>query len=325
MRLSLVLTLLLAASVAGGQISVARMEQVSLFGHSYVRLTAWARSNQFALTTTAHREILLSNRFHSVKFEIDSRRAEIDGIEVWLAAAVAYRNGIVYISPTDLLTLVQPLLFPARNDPGKKIRHICLDPGHGGKDPGNLDGKQMEKKYTLLLAREVGALLKGYGLKVSFTRSSDATIDVEKRPEIARKKGADLFISLHFNTVSATRSDVKGSEVYCMTPPGTSSTNARGEGANSGGFSGNRQNDKNILLAYQLQKSLVKGLKMNDRGVRRARFAMLRPATMPAALIEAGFMSNSEDARRIYDARERKKVAQAIADGILAYIKIVER
>ena len=303
---------------------MAKLDKVVLFGNSYVRLEDWARQNQFSLTRQFP-EVSARRDRHEIKFVNDSRRAEINGIEVWLSVPIGHRNGTFYIAPTDLLTLIQPILFPARLQPGKTIQHICLDPGHGGRDPGNLDGKHQEKKYTLLLAREVATLLKGYGMKVSFTRNSDQLIDLEDRPKIAGKKGADLFISLHYNTVSATRSDVKGSEVYCLTPAGTSSTNAKGKGGESGAYSGNQQNSFNIQLAYQLQKSLVKGLRMEDRGVRRARFAMLRPASMPAALIEGGFMSNPHDAKRIYDPAERKKMAQAIADGIMAYKKIVER
>ena len=87
---------------------------------------------------------------------------------------------------------------------------------------------------------------------------------------------------------------------------------------------GNRNDDKNMLLAYELQKSLVGHLNVEDRGVRRARFEVLREAEMPAALIEGGFMSNPADARRIYDAGFRQQMAQAIVTGILAYKNKVE-
>jgi len=79
------------------------------------------------------------------------------------------------------------------------------------------------------------------------------------------------------------------------------------------------------LLAYQLQKSLTHGLGSDDRGVKRARFAVLRDAGMPAVLIEAGFLSHPAEGKRIFDPEYRRKMAQAIADGLLAYKKIVER
>jgi N-acetylmuramoyl-L-alanine amidase len=80
-----------------------------------------------------------------------------------------------------------------------------------------------------------------------------------------------------------------------------------------------------MLLAYQLQKRIARNLGMEDRGVRRARFAVLRPAVMPAVLIEGGFMSHPTEARKIYDAAHRRQMAQAIVDGIIAYRNLVER
>src|SRR5262249_23240798 len=109
------------------------------------------------------------------------------------------------------------------------------------------------------------------------------------------------------------------------TPSRASSTNARGEGANSGAYFGNRQDAKNMLLAYELQKHLVRTLGVEDRGVRRARFAVLRTAEMPAVLIEGGFMTHPTEAKKIYDVGSRRQMAQAIVEGIIAYRNLVER
>ena len=79
-----------------------------------------------------------------------------------------------------------------------------------------------------------------------------------------------------------------------------------------------------MLLAYEIQKNLVRSAKSEDRGIKRARFAVLRDATMPAVLIEGGFMSNPGEARNIYSAAWRKQLAAAIANGIGSYKKIVE-
>ena len=80
-----------------------------------------------------------------------------------------------------------------------------------------------------------------------------------------------------------------------------------------------------MLLAYQLEKSLVRNLGCEDRGVKRARFEVLRAAEMPAVLIEGGFMSHSAEAKKIYDAGYRRQMAQAIVEGILAYRRLVEK
>src|SRR6185503_3366637 len=120
-------------------------------------------------------------------------------------------------------------------------------------------------------------------------------------------------------------SAVKGAETYCMTPVRASSTNARGEGAGAGAYPGNRFDPKNMLLAYQLQTAITEKAGAEDRGVKRARFRVLREAAMPAVLIEAGFMTNPSDGKRIYDPALRRQLAQAIVDGVLAYKRQVER
>jgi N-acetylmuramoyl-L-alanine amidase len=224
----------------------------------------------------------------------------------------------------DLTTALQPIVYPPRGRPRSTVKHICIDPGHGGKQVGYLAGGEMEKKYTLLLAQELGAELRKAGYTVSYTRTTDTLIELGERPEIARRRNADLFVSLHFNSAGYTSPEVRGVEVYCMTPQRASSTNARGEGGNSGAFLGNLNNARNMVLAYELQKAITRGAGLEDRGVKRARFEVLRDAQMPAVLIEGGFMSNPAEARKIFSPAWRKQMAQAIASGISSYRRIVE-
>ena len=132
-------------------------------------------------------------------------------------------------------------------------------------------------------------------------------------------------MSLHFNAAPTSASTVRGAEVYCLTPAGAPSTNAQGEGAGAGWFAGNRFNEKNMFLAYQVQKSLTKNLAVEDRGVHRARFAVLRDAAMPAVLIEGGFMSHPVEGRKIFEAAYRREMARAIVGGLLAYKRQVEQ
>jgi N-acetylmuramoyl-L-alanine amidase len=158
------------------------------------------------------------------------------------------------------------------------------------------------------------------------TRSGDTYPELDERPAIARRRDSDLFVSLHFNSAdsSAARS-VQGVEVYCLTPSRATSTNTRGPGGTRRAEPGNRLDAKNVLLAYQIQRAMVRNLGAEDRGVRRARWAVLRTAEMPAVLIEAGFMTHPIESRKIYSSVDRQKMAQAIAAGILAYKKSVEQ
>jgi N-acetylmuramoyl-L-alanine amidase len=142
------------------------------------------------------------------------------------------------------------------------------------------------------------------------------------RPDLANRANADLFVSLHFNATATAKAEVSGPETYCITPVGAASSNAQGEGANYGATTANFSERKSLLLAYQVQRSLVKNLGAVDRGVRRARFAVLRDAAMPAILIESGYMTHPVEGRKIFDAGYRKQIAAAIVKGILNYQKL---
>lgn len=182
---------------------------------NYVSLNEWARANVFAAHWIERDKTLeLTGRGDRLVFNVDSRsdarRAQINGVQVWLAFPVLDQNGSVLISQVDLADTLGPILSPPRIPRGINIRTICLDPGHGGKDPGNRAGSNEEKKYTLLLAQEAAAQLRVLGFKVYLTRSSDTFVDLPMRPEIARRRGADLFVSLHFNSTEDGRNEVKG-------------------------------------------------------------------------------------------------------------------
>jgi N-acetylmuramoyl-L-alanine amidase len=307
--------------------SSSRLSRVTLFGSQYVRLDDWARVHSGQVRwTVPKRDVRVTLPTGTLTFSVDSRMVSVKGTTVSLSVPIAYRNGLAYLGAVDVDGTLGPLLSPSKYPVGRKVKSIVLDPGHGGKDPGNQEGRRQEKQFTLLFAKELKDLLTKAGFSVTLTRSSDLFLEPSDRPDIARKRGADLFLSLHYNSVgTAGGSSVNGAETYCMTLPRTSSTNARGEGAGAGAYPGNRFDSKNVLLAYQIQKAITEKTGAEDRGVKRARFAVLRGATMPAVLIEAGFMTNWRDAKRIYDPVQRRQVAQAVVDGVLAYKRLVER
>jgi len=298
-------------------------------GQNYTSLTDWARANGLKCYQLERGDkILATNRTMRLVFDADARDADINGVQVALSYPVANVKGSLLISQLDLDTAVRPLLFPERYVTPKVIRTICLDPGHGGKDTGNRVGWHYEKIYTLALAAEVRDLLKQAGFNVFLTRTRDTYVDLPDRPALANWRGADLFVSLHFNATPTGKNEVEGPETYCITPVGASSTNARGETGEFGPAVGagptlaNRNEQRSLLLAYQIQKSLVRNLGAEDRGVRRARYRVLRDATMPAVLIEGGYMTHPVEGRKIFSDAYRRQMAQAIVKGILAYQKL---
>ncbi|MGD0812986.1 MAG: N-acetylmuramoyl-L-alanine amidase [Verrucomicrobiota bacterium] len=317
---SLVLTAVLAAEA---RVSLQSMNHIFVSGNEYIRLEDWARGTGLNMkwVKTAG-TIRLTNSSVRMDLTVDSRRAEIGGVNVWLSLPVINRNGTLLFSVVDAGTTIEPILFPQKSE--ARLKTICLDPGHGGKDKGEVDGGHYEKKYALLLAREVEKLLKKEGLQVLLTRDSDDFVQLPDRQLMAKRQGADLFVSLHYN--SAPEHAVGGLEVYCETPAGMNSSSEGGGRGFHPAEAGNAHDGLNALLAYEILKSLTSaGVPFEDRGLKRSRFEVLREASMPAVLIEGGFMSNPGDARNIYDTDSRKRMAQAIADGIRAYKRAAER
>jgi N-acetylmuramoyl-L-alanine amidase len=278
-------------------------------------LLQWAKDNEFAPVWVPKDGLLkLTNHSAALSFKVDSMLAEINGVHVWLSEPVTLWHGEPCVSSADLQTTITPILYPRSVD---LVTSICLDPGHGGKDTGGISGKYMEKEYTLPLARELAAQLEVAGFKVILTRTNDTYVELQDRPALANRRRTGLFISLHFNI--GAPGEARGVEVYCLTPARSHSTNSGGKGTDTGSLPGNRQDPQNVLLAYQLQKSLVEKLDAEDRGMRRARFEVLRTAQMPAVLIEGGFLSDPKERQKITDQKYRAQMAAAIVQGVIAY------
>ncbi len=293
-------------------------------GQNYVDISDWARKYGFHLVHDGKRNsALYQKNSASVEFVKGSHTAIINGVDVVLSFPVAVDKSAFLASGLDLSKTVEPLLFPWRADDGK-IKTIVIDPGHGGKDPGNRIGPHSEKTYTLLLANELSRQLKAAGFRVILTRTKDIYMDLENRPAVANRHDADLFVSLHFNATSGGKNSVAGAETYCITPVGASSSNAQGRGASYGRTTANASETESLLLAYEVQKALTKNLGAEDRGVRRARFAVLRDAKMPAILVESGYMTHPTEGKKIFTAEYRKQIAAAITKGILDFQRLTK-
>lgn len=293
----------------------------------YVDLLRWGRQQQFVpyLNGPAG-ELVLSNRWARLFFKADSKRAEIDGGLVLLCFPVHANGGTLLITQFDIDKTLRPLLHPPKLPPGRKIRTIAIGAGHGGKDPGKQTGKRVEKDYTLKLAVELEEQLKKEGFKVIMVRRVDEFVDLIDRPALARRKGADLYVSLHYNAFSGAGSETaKGVETYCLTPAGASSTNDTEGNGLLVRMPANRMDYENMAFAWQIQRAVVGQTDLDDRGVKRARYLELTQMGMPAVLVEGGFMTHPDDASTIWSAESRTRLAEAITDGILHYKRLVER
>ncbi|TVR48260.1 MAG: N-acetylmuramoyl-L-alanine amidase [Puniceicoccaceae bacterium] len=254
-------------------------------------------------------------------FAADSRAAHFRGVRVWLSWPAVFDGKSWLVSRPDVQSTLAPLsaavvtdYFPTRQ------RTILLDPGHGGRDTGarNEDLDIMEKDLALDWAQRAGRLLEADGFAVVYTRYDDRFVSLEDRAALARRNAADLFISLHFN--AAGNPDASGIESFVLTPARHPSTNSGGNGE-TGALPGNRLDDLNLLLGYQLQAAQLRRTGLNDRGLRRARFTVLRDLECPGVLLEGGFLSNRQEARLIATPGYRERLAEAVREGVLDYFR----
>jgi N-acetylmuramoyl-L-alanine amidase len=234
------------------------------------------------------------------------------------------------VAKLDVIKTIAPLFAPAEhaNFLPAAPKLIVIDPGHGGTAPGkqNLKLKIDEKDMTLDVALRLRKLLEMRGYKVVLTRSTDTrfsnspTVDLPMRAEVANKAGADLFISLHFNAVDRDPQRVSGVETYVLTPQFQVSTQPEQDREMVKiYYPGNRQDTANALLGYNLHRQLVRDLKASDRGYKRFRLAVLRTLACPGVLVEAAYLSNDAEARRIATPEFRQQIAEAVADGVDSY------
>lgn len=262
--------------------------------------------------------------FAQLILEDERRDITLNGVTHWLSAPVVATRNQLWIAGVDVLKAVDPVLRQGRSSMKSGIRTVVIDPGHGGSDTGARGSRSLEKVLTLDLARRVERLLEPAGVQVILTRTRDETMSLPERVEFAERKRADLFVSLHFNSGGSA----EGIETYCVPPAGAPSTAVpfgrfygRGDDA---ACSGNRSDERNAWLAHSVHRALIKATGANDRGVRRARFVVIRDAPCPAILVESGFLSNRQEEARVASTEYRDKLAKAIADGILAYKRSVE-
>lgn len=254
-----------------------------------------------------------------MRWTIGSQSVYINNIKFSLSFPIAESNGRAMISTIDLSKLVDPVLRP-KYIKKKKFTKVVIDPGHGDHDSGAKGLYGYEKNYTLDMSLRLKRALEKRGLKVEMTRSTDVFLSLGQRVAYANRVSNSVFVSIHFNSSNASAS---GIETYALAPQYTASTNG---GSASGSFNaGNVQDSENIALATAVHAMVMHKMKSADRGIKRARFNVLRGINKPAILFEGGFVTNPSESKKINDANYREQVAEAIADGVMNFRKAVSK
>ena len=171
---------------------------------------------------------------------------------------------------------------------------IVLDAGHGGSDYGAIREGINEKDITLDITQKVASILKSKGYKVALTRSDDTYVSLQDRVTFSEKETPEIFVSIHVN--SAVAVEPKGIETHYY-------------------------HDYSKELARIVQNHLIKNIDTKDRGLLKSKFYVINHTTVPAILVETGFISNEEERNELVTEARKQKTAKAIAEGIIEYIK----
>ena len=220
---------------------------------------------------------------------------------------------------------------------GLKVRRVVIDPGHGGHDTGTVgaEGTQ-EKDVALAISRKLRTILTEQGLEVTLTREGDRFVRLEDRARMANIARADLFISVHCN--SLPQRSIRGIETYTLNLASdryairlAARENATSEkGLNDLQFlladlATRANTEESVRLASRVQAGLVgrlssKERKIHDLGTKEALFYVLLGTKMPAILVETGFLSNAEEEKRLSTSAYQDEVARALAAGVQDFL-----
>ena len=314
---------LFAAGIALAQRSTfaaSDWEIIKVSGHDYLSVDNISRFYGFpAGVAAAGEKSQLDAVKNPLEFVSGSREAMINGARSWLCFPLIEQDGKYLVSRTDVAKTIEPLVRPHRVPNVGKVETVVLDPGHGGHDKGQLSRYGPEKEFALDVARKLRPLLQAKGLRVIMTREGDYFVPLEVRAKIANAARNSIFVSIHFNATN-DNPNATGFEIFSFTPRGAPSTSDSAVALSSFNMQpGSEVDAQSMALSACIYHSLLGHITEYDRGIKRARFAVLRLTKVPAVLIEGGFLTERGESRLISNKDWRGKLAAAIGVGIESY------
>jgi len=245
----------------------------------------------------------------------------INGLKFNLSYPIAESGSSLLVSRMDLTKVIEPVLRPQRIQGAERVDTIVLDAGHGGHDNGAYSQYGWEKDFTLDVVGRARILLQQAGYKVALTRSTDTFVPLYDRVRYANQFKDALFISIHFNSGGAAAT---GLETYTLAPRGVPSMMADGPRISDLDPCPGHANDaENMALATATHAAMVVRSRMFDRGIKRARFVVIRDIVIPGVLVEGGFLSNIYDARLIATPAYRQQMASCVLQAVQNYRRAV--
>ena len=292
---------------------------IKINGHDYLSVDNVSRFYGLPAEVASTGRIPVETVKNPLEFVRDSREAIINGARSWLCFPLIEQDGKFLVSRTDVAKTIEPLVRPQRVINAGKVQTVVLDPGHGGYDKGAVCRYGYEKDFALDVARKLRPLLQAKGFRVIMTREGDYFVPLEVRAKIANAARNSIFVSVHFN---ATNDDpnATGFEIFSFTPRGAPSTSDDSVTPSSLSMQAGSQVDaQSMALSACIYHSLLGHIPEFDRGIKRARFAVLRLTKVPAVLIEGGFLTERGESKLIAKKDWRAKLAHAIGVGIESY------
>ena len=316
-RIFIVLAILLGCIIpaSGGDWTVVKSE-----GRDYLTMDNIADFYGLSKVRRKDREASATSGVRSIRATSGSPDFFINNLKFILSYPAIERDGHVCISRMDLVKLIEPVMRPSRIKNAEPIDTVVLDAGHGAHDSGAMSIYGPEKSFALDVVLRAKALLQATGLKVVLTRSDDTFVTLDERARIASQYKRGIFIAVHFNSGGYGT----GVEAFTLAPRGVPSMMSDGPRVSDlNECRGNARDAENIALATATHAALVVKTRMFDRGLKRARFVVIRDITIPGVLIEGGFQTNPYDAKMIATAGYRQILAQAILQAVDNYRRAV--
>jgi N-acetylmuramoyl-L-alanine amidase len=284
----------------------------------YVTFGNVAQFYQFPEYTRISRTVSLRSERRVIRAQAGTSEFSINGVRFFANFPLLSGGEDDLVSVMDVSKIIEPVLRPSRIHNAEKIETVVLDPGHGGTDQGASSSWGTEKGFALDVALAARTQLIRAGYRVEMTRVNDVAVSLEDRVNFANRFPHAVFVSIHFNSSSGGA----GLESYALAPEGVPS-NASSEhhvsAIDQGRHAGNALDGQNIALTASVHAAVLTKLSIFDRGVRHARFHVLRNIKIPAVLLEGGFISDPAEGQRIATARYRQQLGAAIAQGIQNY------
>src|SRR6266516_3340829 len=293
---------------------------IKINGHDYLSVDNIARFYRSpADVAPSGAKIRLETVKNPLEFVRDSREVMINGARCWLCFPLIEQNGKFLVSRTDVAKTIEPQLRPHRVPNAGKVETVVLDPGHGGHDRGAVCRYGYEKDFALDVARKLRPLLQAKGLRVIMTREGDYFVPLEVRAQIANAARNSIFVSIHFNATDRDP-NATGFEIFSFTPRGAPSTSDNWLTPTALIMqAGSEVDAQSMALSACIYHSLLGHIPEFDRGIKRARFAVLRLTEVPAVLVEGGFLTERGESRLIAKKDWRGKLAAAMGVGIESY------